>query len=424
MKTSGDRAAWIQAVASAIMDGGSNPPSMNRLYDLIPSRVGTAVNDGHVTAGEVFGEKSRDDFRMGQRFIIDEVVTVLRERDIVAGDDSALVWTRPLDGVLQIEVDTSVYLIRGQRERRLDADRHMLGERDETEIIKEGRFESARSAPLELDVVGPRGGHELMKFTVHPIALAIPPMTEAERETLRTSIEKDGVKVPIVIFQKKILDGRNRGYFASILKRPVRIEEFTGTEEEAKRHVAILNLHRRHLNTAQRALAAFNLFGEQAKIEAAKAKIQTVGRPNKLRGNFPSISQNRDDYKWQGIAAKKANEVGLNVKPDAIKAMATIALAPQAIATIERGEIKTITKAHEKALEELRRPPTKLPQTADSLSIDRRLGRCITDLTAIIRDTDGEAPIGSTFSISEKLDQIERLIAKVRYALRARNVIY
>ena len=182
--------------------------------------------------------------------------------------------------------------------------------------------------------------------------------------------------------------------------------------------------HRRHLNTAQRALAAFNLFGEQAKIEAAKAKIQTVGRPNKLRGNFPSISQNRDDYKWQGIAAKKANEVGLNVKPDAIKAMATIALAPQAIATIERGEIKTITKAHEKALEELRRPPTKLPQTADSLSIDRRLGRCITDLTAIIRDTDGEAPIGSTFSISEKVDQIERLIAKVRYALRARNVIY
>ena len=424
MKTSGDRAAWIQAVASAIMDGGSNPPSMNRLYDLIPSRVGTAVNDGHVTAGEVFGEKSRDDFRMGQRFIIDEVVTVLRERDIVAGDDSALVWTRPLDGVLQIEVDTSVYLIRGQRERRLDADRHMLGERDETEIIKEGRFESARSAPLELEVVGPRGGHELMKFTVHPIALAIPPMTEAERETLRTSREKDGVKVPIVIFQKKILDGRNRGYFASILKRPVRIEEFTGTEEEAKRHVAILNLHRGHLNTAQRALAAFNLFGEQAKIEAAKAKIQTVGRPNKLRGNFPSISQNRDDYKWQGIAAKKANEVGLNVKPDAIKAMATIALAPQAIATIERGEIKTITKAHEKALEELRRPPTKLPQTADSLSIDRRLGRCITDLTAIIRDTDGEAPIGSTFSISEKVDQIERLIAKVRYALRARNVIY
>jgi len=424
MKTSGDRAAWIQAVASAIMDGGSNPPSMNRLYDLIPSRVGTAVNDGHVTAGEVFGEKSRDDFRMGQRFIIDEVVTVLRERDIVAGDDSALVWTRPLDGVLQIEVDTSVYLIRGQRERRLDADRHMLGERDETEIIKEGRFESARSAPLELDVVGPRGGHELMKFTVHPIALAIPPMTEAERETLRTSIEKDGVKVPIVIFQKKILDGRNRGYFASILKRPVRIEEFTGTEEEAKRHVAILNLHRRHLNTAQRALAAFNLFGEQAKIEAAKAKIQTVGRPNKLTGKIRSISEDRHDRAWEGIAAKKANEVGLNVKPDAIKAMATIALAPQAIATIERGEIKTITKAHEKALEELRRPPTKLPQTADSLSIDRRLGRCITDLTAIIRDTDGEAPIGSTFSISEKVDQIERLIAKVRYALRARNVIY
>ena len=424
MKTSGDRAAWIQAVASAIMDGGSNPPSMNRLYDLIPSRVGTAVNDGHVTAGEVFGEKSRDDFRMGQRFIIDEVVTVLRERDIVAGDDSALVWTRPLDGVLQIEVDTSVYLIRGQRERRLDADRHMLGERDETEIIKEGRFESARSAPLELEVVGPRGGHELMKFTVHPIALAIPPMTEAERETLRTSIEKDGVKVPIVIFQKKILDGRNRGYFASILKRPVRIEEFTGTEEEAKRHVAILNLHRRHLNTAQRALAAFNLFGEQAKIEAAKAKIQTQGRPNKLEGFFPPVSKEAQDRKWQGIAAKKANEVGLNVKPDAIKAMATIALAPQAIATIERGEIKTITKAHEKALEELRRPPTKLPQTADSLSIDRRLGRCITDLTAIIRDTDGEAPIGSTFSISEKVDQIERLIAKVRYALRARNVIY
>jgi hypothetical protein len=95
--------------------------------------------------------------------------------------------------------------------------------------------------PLELQVIGPRGGITQQKFGIHPLATLMPSYTEAERESLRASIERDGVEVPIVIYQGKILDGRNRGYFASIFNKPVHITEFTGTEEQARRLVIKLN---------------------------------------------------------------------------------------------------------------------------------------------------------------------------------------
>ncbi len=427
MKTSGARDLWLNVVAGTIMDGGSQPPSIDRLALIVPPRVGTSINDGHVTAAIVYGEDRRSDFKAGQRFIIEEMVETLRDAGLVVEDPNLTYrWVGALDGEWTLDIDGRIITVFGQRERRLSQDRSMLGERheDSGELIgTAGLFANGKAPPVELDVVGPRGGHEAMKFEVHPLALAIPPMTEAERETLRASIARDGVKIPLVIFQKKILDGRHRGYYASILKKPVEIKEFIGTEEEAKRHVAILNLHRRHLSASQRAAIAVKLFGEEAKTEATKARITNQGRPEKLSGKIRSVSDDPHDRRWEGIAAKKAKEVGIETSADAIKAMATVALAPETSAAVERGEIKTVSKAHERALEELRRPAAKLAQTVDSLSINRRLGRCVTELEAILGDVDGDAPTGSTMSITDKLDHLDRLLPKVRYALRHRNII-
>jgi hypothetical protein len=426
MRTSGARDLWLGAIAGAIMDGGANPPSIDRLALMIPDRVGTSINDGHVTAAIVFGEDRRKDFAAGQRFIIEEMVQLLVDHKLVEVGDNGIRWVAPLDGEWRFEVDGRTMVVYGQRERRMSRDRSLLGERSEETgepIGPVGLFSSGNSVPFDLEVLGPRGGHEAMKFQVHPIAAMIPPMTETERETLRASIARDGVKVPLVIFQKKILDGRHRGYYASILKKPVEIKEFTGTEEEAKRHVAILNLHRRHLSTAQRAAIAEKMFGAEAKKEAAKAKIATVGRPGKLRGKSPSISETREERKWEGIAAQKANEIGLNTSADAIKLMSTVALAPQTSAAVERGEIKTVATAHTKALAELRRPAARVVATIDSLSVNRRLGRCVTELQAILKDTESEDPTGTVPEINGKLDRIEQLLPKVRYALRQRNII-
>jgi hypothetical protein len=107
------------------------------------------------------------------------------------------------------------------------------------------------SEVFEVDVVSPRGGVTRRGFQAHPLAMAIPPMTERERERLRESIAALGVLVPLVIYQDKVLDGRERLYCASTVGKPVQIEEFKGTEDEARKLVAIKNLIGRHLFPAQ-----------------------------------------------------------------------------------------------------------------------------------------------------------------------------
>jgi hypothetical protein len=109
------------------------------------------------------------------------------------------------------------------------------------------------SEVFNVDVVGPRGGVTRRSFQPHPLAMAIPPMTKREREALCTSIAELGVLVPPVIYQDKVLDGRERLYCAASVGKPVRIEEFKGTEDEARRYLAVLNniCGGRHLTPAQ-----------------------------------------------------------------------------------------------------------------------------------------------------------------------------
>jgi ParB-like chromosome segregation protein Spo0J len=92
----------------------------------------------------------------------------------------------------------------------------------------------------------------------HPFAEAIPAMTPQEFAALRSSIQKSGLQVPIVVFDGKVLDGRHRLRACEELRVEPKIVLFAGTDEEAKDHVAVLNLHRRHLNAEQkrRAVAA------------------------------------------------------------------------------------------------------------------------------------------------------------------------
>lgn len=435
MKTSGARALWLNEVANAIMDGGSNPPSIELLKVMVPPKIGTGINDGHVTAAIVFGEDRRDDFKAGQDFIVDEMVGVLRSEGYVNGDDKALRWLKPLDGTWRIPIDEKEYAVFGQRERRMSRDRGMLGETGDNGFLvgPPGVLSSGKSRPFEVEVVGPRGGSERKSFQVHPLALAIPPMTEAERETLRESITRDGVKVPIVLFQGKVLDGRHRFYFASALKKSVRVEEFKGTEDEARRHVAILNLHRRHLTGGQKLAASVALFGEEARKETKEAleKGRILGNqsrsPSRTKmsetGKPPlTAAELQKGGRWEEIVARKAREAGITgVTPAGVKAMKEVMDAPKTLAKVQSGEIPTVTRAVEEARKEKGQPEGS-KALAHPSSAFKRLGQCIEHLTAILSDSDIE--IGRLPDrVGDRLDEVERLVPRVRQVLRERKVI-
>jgi ParB-like chromosome segregation protein Spo0J len=91
----------------------------------------------------------------------------------------------------------------------------------------------------------------------HPIAAIFPLLPEVELKALAEDIEENGLRMPILLLDGKILDGRNRYRACQISGVPIRTETFTGTEPV--KHTLSLNLHRRHLTESQRAMVAAKL---------------------------------------------------------------------------------------------------------------------------------------------------------------------
>jgi hypothetical protein len=431
--------SWLNAVAAAIMDGGSSPPSIERLNILIPPDIVTAQNDGHVTAAAAFGEKSRDDYHAGWRVIIGEMVTLLREQGFVGGSDAGLTWLKPIDGIWKVSTpDGRRFDVHGQRERRMVRDRSVIGERDEVtgervgppSLFEAGLTSSghSRMKPLELLVESPRGKITTEKFEIHPLASLMPSYTESEREGLRADILRNGVKVPLVIYEKKILDGRNRGYFASVLNKPVKIFEFTGTEEEARRYVISLNIHRRHLNRLQLAILCEEIYGQRANEIAAEALRQGRIKGNQNRSPSRPISVStggpEQKVKRNEIVADLAKQDGINVTRYAIEGIQPIMSAPNTLAEIKDGKFSKTRDAVTAALKEKGQPiPNILPEMTPR-SVNERLGICIDNLNRILIDCDMR--VGSDAKpelISERINEVRRLNNEVEQALRFRRVI-
>jgi hypothetical protein len=81
----------------------------------------------------------------------------------------------------------------------------------------------------------------------HPICLLVPSADEDELQNLTGDIRAHGLLDPIVLFEQRILDGRNRAAACESAGVAPRYVEFQGTREEALMFVVSQNLKRRHL---------------------------------------------------------------------------------------------------------------------------------------------------------------------------------
>src|SRR6266550_294776 len=113
-----------------------------------------------------------------------------------------------------------------------------------------------------LDTDPPREAQEEQSTQLesHPLSAVFSPLDGPERDALKESIQKNGIREPIVLLEGKILDGRNRYCAALALnlssdKIPIR--EFDPTRDgNPIDFVWDQNINRRHLNETQRGLAA------------------------------------------------------------------------------------------------------------------------------------------------------------------------
>lgn len=187
----------------------------------------------------------------------------------------------------------------------------------------------------------------------HPLANAFPFMTDEEFDALVKDIDANGLNHPVVMFEGKVLDGRNRYKACQRLGIRVRMTEFEGDDPAA--FVASENLRRRHLTPTQLAVAAENLANAmQGRPKAAKSPagpetpetdydhtppVTTIAKAAELTGASPT-------------AIKRVRRVKKEGAPEVVKAMTSgeiTATAAEALATLPKEEQAEAVAAGPKA---------------------------------------------------------------------------
>lgn len=95
---------------------------------------------------------------------------------------------------------------------------------------------------------------------LHSAADLFPEMQEQEFEEFKADIGKNGLRMPILRYQGKVVDGRHRLRACTELGVIPRFEEMEAANDAEVNHAVVsINLHRRHLTESQRALIAARL---------------------------------------------------------------------------------------------------------------------------------------------------------------------
>lgn len=171
----------------------------------------------------------------------------------------------------------------------------------------------------------------MKQYEFHPISEIFPLLEGKEFEDFCGDLEANGLHEPIVLYQGKILDGRNRYRGCVARKLKARFEKFTGKDPIA--FVLSKNLHRRHLDTSQRAMVG--------------ARIATLDQGEK-ESNGRDLSDRqgcRSGQISQGKAAKVMN-VSERMVRDARKVQEEA--VPEISEQVEAGNL-TVTAAAEAA---------------------------------------------------------------------------
>ena len=157
----------------------------------------------------------------------------------------------------------------------------------------------------------------------HPIAAIFPLLEGVALAEMATSIRANGLRVPIRLYEGKILDGRNRYRACVAAGVTPTTSSFKGDAAEAIALVWDSNRIRRHLNPSQAAVAdakrekALKVYGpvreaakdRQEEGRAKGGKTAGRGRPKKeadSSGQQIASSNEKDARKTTAIRAKAA----------------------------------------------------------------------------------------------------------------------
>lgn len=151
-------------------------------------------------------------------------------------------------------------------------------------------------------------------YSFHDVAELFPMMDDEALEELATDIAKEGLREPILVKDKVIIDGRNR--FKACQKAgviPV-FAEYVGEEGEALVRLSMsLNLQRRHLDKSQKAVIAYNILPvleRMAKERQRQAGVQTQLVVKLRQAENIEIHQDTEESLLAGSLGSVKEEIG------------------------------------------------------------------------------------------------------------------
>ncbi len=249
----------------------------------------------------------------------------------------------------------------------------------------------------------------------HPVANIFPMMTAEEFAGLVEDIKANGLKEPIWLHPDgRIIDGRNR-YKACIEAGVEPSFRTWNGEGSLVRFVVSLNLHRRHLNSSQRAIVGAKML-PILEEEAKERQLSGRGEDGSGgRGNKKTLSKSLDKVSRDGLASQQAAKIAgtnrqyvsdaakiVETKPElADKVLAGQMTIPQAKAEIKREEKR----------KQLEAKAAEAPAASDSWKIVH--GDCIEelrkieDLSARLIFADPPYNIGIDYGDGEQADRLD-----------------
>jgi N6-adenosine-specific RNA methylase IME4/ParB-like chromosome segregation protein Spo0J len=218
----------------------------------------------------------------------------------------------------------------------------------------------------------------------HPLANIFPLVEGAEFDELVADIRQHGLREPIVVYEDKILDGRNR--YRACLAAGIEPTFTAYMGDDPISYVISLNLRRRHLDESQRALVA-------ARLEQLKHG-----------GNRKSDHQ---DANWHLDREDAASLLNVGVRSVARAAEVRDHGAPELVSAVERGEVSIsaaadiATRPIGEQREIVARGKREILEAAKAIRAEEATRRRAARIERIIEISKGNSPLnlGRTYPV-------------------------
>lgn len=206
----------------------------------------------------------------------------------------------------------------------------------------------------------------------HPLAELFPLMPDSDIALLADDIKANGQQHAIVLYEGKILDGRNRYRACNLARVEPKYAKFPGGDP--LKFVLSRNLHRRHLTDAQRAMVAAKI-ANMKRGDKSESFSENVEKCQQKSGENKSATlriTQEDAAKALDVSVRSVQTAKAIIEADPKKAE-EVASGKKKLAAAER-EIKEAAKPKEKPSDKLPKDERGVMLPADKVKLWERRG--------------------------------------------------